>query len=68
MYWCSITEKPCAVVQEVWQKAQDACMADAIKAAVGVKDTKSDAAKDLQARVKLLEVRVDLVYLLNLPP
>ena len=43
-------------MQEVWQKAQDACMADAIKAAAGAKDSKSDAAKDLQARVKLLEV------------
>lgn len=44
-------------MQERWQAAQDVAMAEAIKAAAAVKHSKSDSAKDLRERVKLLEVR-----------
>lgn len=40
----------------MWQQAQDAAVAEAVKAVAEVKEPSSDTAKDLKARVKLLEV------------
>jgi hypothetical protein len=63
LFFFTEVERNCCA-QEKWQRQQDAALADAIKAAAEVKDSKSDAAKDLQARVKLLEVRFSICHFL----